>query len=144
MASDNVTSLQEAAPPVSGIDGEVRRGLSDMAGLCRGTAGGAIASGQALACGSQEVTATLLAFWQSLAKDTVAATQQLAACSSPEAVVEVQFEYATAILQAWSDEFDRLHALGGRILADTLVPVRRRTLRPAAAPPRGSSDALAA
>ena len=140
MVSDNVTSMQEVAtstrPPESGLD----RGYVDMTALLRGNIGTAMASSQAVICGAQEMTATLLAFLQSRAKDGLAASQQLAACRSREAVVEVQLECAKAMLQAYADEFGRLHALAGRILADVLVPVRRRPVHV----PTTAAKALAA
>jgi hypothetical protein len=145
MARDNVTSIQEAAASMSEIDGGLRRGYADMTALCRGNVGAAMASSQAMMCGMQEITATLLAFLQSRAKDTLAASQQLAGCDSPAAVIEVQLDYVKAMLQAYSDEFDRLHALGGRILADVLVPVRSRpVLAPAVRAPAGTDTTLAA
>jgi hypothetical protein len=143
MASDNITSMQN---PGSFRDaaGGVRRGYAEIAALQRSSIGAAMAASQAAMCGVQEMTATLLAFLQSRAKDGLAAGQQLAACRSPEAVLEVQLEYAKAMLQAYTDEFGRLHALTGMILADVLVPARRRAV---AAPPGSAAsvaDALAA
>ena len=133
MASDNITSMQQAATSMREAGFEPGRGYADMTALCRVNLGAAVASSQAAVCGAQEITATLLAFLQSRAKDGLAASQQLAACDSPEALVEVQLECAKAMLQAYADEFERLHALAGRILADFLVPVRSRAvLAPAA------------
>jgi hypothetical protein len=142
MASDNITSMQEAATSKREVESGLRRGYADVTALCRVNIGAAVASSQAAACGAQEITATLLAFLQSRAKDGLAAGQQLAACDSPEALIEVQLECAKAMLQAYADEFDRLHALTGKILADVLVPVRSRAvLAPAT---RTASGALAA
>jgi hypothetical protein len=142
MASDTVTSIQEVAAATPQPEA-LRRGYADLTALCRGSIGAAMASSQAAICGVQEVTAILLAFLQSRAKDGVAAGQQLAACRSPEAVVEVQLEYARAMLQSCTDEFGRLHALTGKILADVLVPAPSRAAAPAVEP-RASADALAA
>ena len=133
MASDNITSMQQAATSKREAGFEPGRGYADMTALCRVNLGAAVASSQAAVCGAQEITATLLAFLQSRAKDGLAASQQLAACDSPEALVEVQLECAKAMLQAYADEFERLHALAGRILADVLVPVRSRAMPAAAA-----------
>ena len=144
MASDNVTSMQEVATSTQEIEGRLRRGCADMAALSRGNIGAAMASSQAAICGVQEITATLLAFLQSRAKDSVAAGQQLAACDSPEALIEVQLEYAKAMLQAYTDEFARVHALTGKILADVLVPVRSRAVAASGTGARTSVDALAA
>jgi hypothetical protein len=122
MPSDNITSLLETAEAVPG------RGDADMMALCRHSIGAAMASSQAAVCGVQEVTLTLLAFLQSRAKDSLAASQQLAACRSPEALVEVQLEYLKAMLQAYTDEFGRLHGLAGSILTDVVVPAQARVV----------------
>ena len=141
MASDNITSMQDAATSKREAGSGLRRGYADMTALCGVNLGAAVASRQAAVCGAQEITA-LLAFLQSRAKDGLAAGQQLAACDSPEALIEVQLECAKAMLQAYADEFDRLHALTGRILADVLVPVQSRAV-PAPAT-RTATGALAA
>src|SRR5262245_9547191 len=107
MASDNITSMQEVAASTRELEG-LSQG-ADMTALCRGSIGAAMASGQAAICGLQEITAMRLAFLQSRAKDGLAASQQLAACRSPEAVAEVQLEHARAMLQAYTGEFARLH-----------------------------------
>jgi hypothetical protein len=137
MPSDNITSMQEIAASQRKLESGLRRDYADMTALWRGNVGAAMAASQAAVCGAQEITATLLAFLQSRAKDGLAAGQQLAACDSPEALVEVQLECAKAMLQAYADEFDRLHALTGRILADVLVPVQSRAM-PAAGPATGA------
>jgi hypothetical protein len=141
MVSDNITSIQEAAMPPQEAGPGLRQEYAEMTALCRGNLRAAMAASQAAICGAQEITATLLAFLQSRAKDTLAAGQQLAACRSPEAVIEVQLEYAKAMLHAYTDEFGRLHALSGRILADVLVPVPSRT---PLAPATRAVEALAA
>lgn len=138
MASDNVTSMQEVATSTREVEPTPRPGDADVAALWRGSLGAAMASSQAAVCGAQEITATLLAFLQSRAKDGVAAGQQLAACRSPEAVLEVQLEYAKAMLQDYADEAGRLHALTGKILADVLVPAQRSLA------PRGRTSRAAA
>jgi hypothetical protein len=144
MVSDNVTSMQEVATAARAAEGGRNRGYADMTALLRGNIGAAMASSQAVVCGAQEMTATLLAFLQSRAKDGLAASQQLAACRSREAVLEVQLECAQAMLQAYADEFGRLHALSSRILADVLVPVQRRPARVPAPRPATAAKALAA
>jgi hypothetical protein len=142
MASDNITSMQEVAASTREVEGVNRD--ADMTALCRGSIGAAMASSQAAICGVQEITGMLLAFLQSRAKDGLAAGQQLAACRSPEAVIEVQLEYARAMLQAYADEFGRLHALAGKILADVLVPVSSSAASGPAVEAKASADALAA
>jgi len=132
MASDNVTSIQEVAFSMREAEGKLRRDCADMSAWYQRNVGTALRSGQAAICGLQEMTGALLAFWQSRAKDGLTAGQQFAACESPEAALEIQLEYAKAMLQAYTDEFGRLHALSGRILADVLVPAR-----PAVAPKSG-------
>jgi hypothetical protein len=144
MTSDNITSMQDAAASTRAIDGTNCPACADMAALSRGSIGAALASGQAAICGMQEVTATLLAFLQSRVKDGLAASQQLAACDSPEALIEVQLECAKATLQAYADEFGRLHALTGKILADVLVPVRSRAAVGRKTAAEAGADALAA
>jgi hypothetical protein len=142
MASDNITSMEDVAASTRELEG-VSRG-ADMTALCRGSIGAAMASSQTVICGVQEITAMLLAFLQSRAKDGLAAGQQLAACRSPEAMIEVQLEYARAMLQAYTDEFGRLHALAGKILADVLVPVPSCAASGPAVEAKASADALAA
>jgi hypothetical protein len=144
MASDNITSMQEVATPLREVEAGLHRNYADMTALCRGNLGAAMASSQAAICGVQEITATLLAFLQSRAKDGLAAGQQLAACRSPEAMVELQLECAKTMLQAYTDEFGRLHALTGKILADVLVPVRSRAVLAPATRAATGADALAA
>lgn len=143
MASDNVTSMLEVAASMPEIEGGLRRGCADMTALCRGNVGAAMASSQAVIGGLQEITSTLLAFLQSRTKDSLAAGQQLAACESAEAVIEVQVEYAKTMWQAHSDEFARLHALTGKILADVLVPVRSRAVLGPARAAAGVDDLAA-
>lgn len=121
MANDNVTGMQ-------GIEDGLRRGCADLTALCGGNLGALIASSQAAFCGAQEVNGELLALLQSRAKDGLVAGQQLAACGSPEAVVEVQLEFAKAMLQAGTDELGRLHALTGKVLAEIMAPSRGRAL----------------
>jgi hypothetical protein len=144
MASDNITSMPEVATSPPAAEPGLQRGYADMTALCRGNLGAAMAASQAAICGAQEIAATLLAFLQSRAKDSLAAGQQLAACRSPEAVVEVQLECAKATLHAYTDEFGRLHALTGRILADVLVPGRRPPVHVAAARAATGAEQLAA
>jgi hypothetical protein len=143
MVSDNITSMQEVAASTREPEG-LRRGCADMAALCRGSIGAAMASSQAAICGAQEITAMLLAFLQSRAKDGLAAGQQLAACGSPEAVIEVQLEYARTMFQSCTDDFGRLQALTGKILADVLVPVQSRAAVIPGVEAKTSADALAA
>jgi hypothetical protein len=138
MASDNITSMPAASSIRDGA-GRVPRGYAEITALQRGSIGAVLASSQAAMCGVQEMTSSLLAFVQSRAKDGLAAGQQFAACRSPEAVLEVQLDCAKAMLQAYTDEFGRLHALTGKILADILVPVRRR----AVAMPESGADSRA-
>jgi hypothetical protein len=140
MASD--IALLQGASASPNAEGGLRQGYAELTALQRGSLGAAMASGQAAICGAQEITTRLLAFLQSRAKDGLAASQQLAACRSPEAVLEVQLEYAKAMLQAYTDEFARLHGLTGRILSDVLVPTRRRPVGVPGAD--AGADALAA
>jgi hypothetical protein len=142
MPSDNIASMPELARDTAAA--EQGRGDVDMAALWRDNVGAAMASSQAAVCGIQEITSTLLAFLQSRAKDGLAASQQLAACESPEALVEVQLECLKAMLQAYTDEFGRLHGLAGKILADLLVPTQARAVAVPGTIARASVGALAA
>lgn len=143
MPSDNIASMPELARDTAAA--EQGRGDVDLAALWRDNVGAAMASSQAAVCGIQEITSTLLAFLQSRAKDGLAASQQLAACESPEALVEVQLECLKAMLQAYTDEAGRLHALTGRILADVLVPAQRDlAVRASAGRSAGNAAPLAA
>jgi hypothetical protein len=137
MAIDNVT-------PKRGIEGELRRACADMTALCRGSIGAAIASSQAAFCGAQEVNGELLALLQSRAKDGLVAGQQLAACSSPEALVEVQLEFAKAMLQASADELDRLHALTSKVLVEVMAPLHGRKVTLPEIRPESGTDTFAA
>jgi hypothetical protein len=128
MANDNIASTYEGSATMSDIEGRLRRGCADMTGLCQGSLGAAVASSQAAICGAQEITGALLAFLQSRAKDGLTAGQQLATCDSPAAAAEIQLEYTKAMLQAWADEFARLHALTGKIMADVWVPAKDRAV----------------
>ncbi|HEX5080372.1 MAG TPA: phasin family protein [Geminicoccaceae bacterium] len=139
MASDKVTPIQQAATSVRKAEGKLWRDCADMSAWHRRSLGGALRSTQAAICGLQEMTGVLLAFWQSRAKDSLTAGQQLAACDSPEAALEIQLEYAGAMLQAGADEFVRLHALGGRILADVLVPPARPVVAAKTGPAPGAA-----
>jgi hypothetical protein len=136
MTADNVTSIEHEAQPSANP--------AEAAALVQGGVAALLASGQAMLNGGQAMHGALLAFLQSRAKDGLAVGQQLAACRSPEAVLEVQLEYGKAMLQAYTDEFGRLHALTGRILADVLVPLRRGAVAAPEASAERRSDALAA
>lgn len=129
MATDNITSTYEGPATIREIEGGLRRGCADMTALCQGSLGAAVASSQAAICGAQEVTGALLACLQSRTKDSLTAGQQLAACDSPAAVIEIQLEYTKAMLQAWADEFARLHALTGKIMTDVWAPAKGRAVR---------------
>jgi Phasin protein len=53
-----------------------------------------VPAGHALLEGGQQVSAQMLAFWQSRLKDAVATGQRLLECASAQEAWEVQLEYA--------------------------------------------------
>lgn len=119
MAADNVTSIQQ-------MQDQVRVGYADMAALYKGNLEALVASNQALIGGCQTVTATLLAFMQSRAKEGLAAGKRLAECGSPEHAVEIQLDFANATLRAYADHFTRLGEMVSHVLTDSYVPFERQ------------------
>jgi hypothetical protein len=95
-------------------------------------------AGHALIAGSQEVSAEMLAFWQSRLKDAVATGRRLLECASAVDAWEIQLEYVQAALQAQVDQSTKIAGLMTRTLTDSLLPGA-----PSAAP-RRPTTALAA
>ena len=95
-------------------------------------------AGNALIDGSQQVSAELLAFWQSRLKEAVATSRRLLECASAEDAWEIQLEYAQAALQAYVDQSTKVAGLVTHTFTESLLPKA-----PAAAPSR-STSALAA
>jgi hypothetical protein len=93
---------------------------------------------QALIEGGQQVSAEMLAFWQSRLKDAVATGRRLLECASTADAWEVQLEYVQAALQAHVDESTKIAGLVTRTLTDSLLPIAPR------AAPRQPTSALAA
>jgi hypothetical protein len=95
-------------------------------------------AGHALIAGAQQVSAEMLAFWQSRLKDAVATGRRLLECSSAADAWEIQLEYVQAALQAQVDQSTKIAGLLTRSLTDSLLPIAPR------AAPRRPTTALAA
>ena len=95
-------------------------------------------AGHALIGSSQQVSAEILAFWQSRLKDAVATGRRLLGCSSAEDAWEIQLEYAQAALQAYVDQSTKVAGLVTHTFTESLLPQV-----PGAAPSQ-STSALAA
>ena len=95
-------------------------------------------AGHALIAGGQEVSAEMLAFWQSRLKDAVATGRRLLECASAADAWEIQLEYVQAALQAQVDQSTKIAGLLTRTLTDSLLPSAPR------AAPRRPTTALAA
>ncbi len=119
MAADNVMSIQQ-------MEDQVRVGYADLAGLYKGNLEALMASSQTLIGGCQTVTATLLAFAQSRAKEGLATGKRLAECGSPGHAAEIQLDFARATLQAYADQLNQLGELTRQVLNDSYVPFERR------------------
>jgi hypothetical protein len=128
MAADNVTSLQKA-------EDQMRQGYADMATLYKGNLEAFVASGQALITSLQAINAETLAFLQSRIKESLTTSRQLAECTSPEAAIEIQLEFAKVALQSYADQCSRLGELGSRAMGASFAPRERSaetaTTRPA-------------
>ena len=92
-------------------------------------------AGQALIKAGQQVSAEMLAFWQSRLKDAVATGRRLLDCASPQEAWEIQMEYAQAALQAYVDQSTKVASL----VTHSLLPEA-----PGAAQSRPTTTALAA
>jgi hypothetical protein len=108
--------------------------IQKQAALATGDVNLLMLAGQALIEGGQQVSAELLAFWQSRLKDAVATGRRLLECASPQDAWEIQMEYAQAALQAYVDQSTKVASL----VTHSLLPKA-----PEAAPSR-STTALAA
>jgi hypothetical protein len=115
MAAENVTSLQNA-------EDQMRQGYADMAALYQGNLEAFVASGQAWIGSLQAINAETLAFLQSRLKESLTTGKRLAECTSPEAAIEIQLEFARAALQSYADQCSRL---GGRVMSAGFAPLER-------------------
>jgi hypothetical protein len=119
MAAENVTAIQQA-------QAEVRDGQADLAALYKGNLEAMMASSQALVGGCQTMTAALLAFLQSRAKETLAVSQRLAECGSPARAAEIQLDFAREAVQAYAGQLHHFGATARQILDDASQPFARR------------------
>jgi hypothetical protein len=119
MAADNVMSIQQ-------VQDQVRDGYADLAALYKGNVEAAMASSQVLVGGCQTVTATLLAFMQSRAKEGLATGKRLAECGSPSHAAEIQLDFAKEALQAYADQLNQLSDTVRQVLTDAYLPFERR------------------
>jgi hypothetical protein len=119
MAADNVTSIQQ-------VQDQVRDGYADLAALYKGNIEAMMASGQTLVGGWQTVTAALLAFMQSRAKEGLATGQRLAECGSPGRAAEIQLDFARETVQAYADQLNQLGNTVRQVLNDASLPFARR------------------
>jgi hypothetical protein len=109
--------------------------IQKQAALATGDVNLLMLAGQALIEGGQQVSAEMLAFWQSRLKDAVATGRRLLECASPQDAWEIQMEYAQAALQAYVDQSTKVASL----VTHSLLPKA-----PGAAPSRPTTTALAA
>jgi hypothetical protein len=79
-------------------------------------------AGHAVIEGGQQVSAEMLAFWQSRLKDAVATGRRLLECASAQDAWEVQLEYAQSALQAYVDQSAKVAGLVAHTLTDSLLP----------------------
>lgn len=119
MAADNVTSIER-------VEDEVRQGYADWTDSYRANFAACVASGQAMITGWQSLNAELLAFMQSRVKGGLETGRRIAGCTSPENVIEIQMEYGRSAVQAYVDESRRVGELFGKVVADTIEPLRGR------------------
>jgi hypothetical protein len=133
MAADNVTSIQQ-------VQDQVRDGYADLAALYKGNVEAMMASNQALVGGWQTVTAALLAFLQSRAKEGLATGQRLAECGSPGRAAEIQLDFARETVQAYADQLNQLGNTVRQVLNDAYLPFARRV----EAGRRSAADSVAA
>jgi hypothetical protein len=94
-----------------------------------------VATGHGVIGGFQDVTAEMLAFWQSRVKEGMATGQRLFECDSLEGVLEIQLDYTKAALQSYIDQFAKIGSLAARSLAhapDIATPSTPEAPAPAA------------
>lgn len=128
MAADNVTSIEQQVE-------KARAGYAEAAAIYQDNLGALIASGQALVNSCQTMHGNLLAFAQSRAKETLAVSQRLAECGSPQNALEIQLDFAREALQAYADQLTRCSEFAGEALKTCTQPLQHRA---AALSERGS------
>lgn len=101
MDSEKVTPINEPTAAVG----------ARQAAICADGFHTFMAGGHALIDGCHAVNGEMLAFWQSRLKDGLATGQRLLECSSAEAALEIQLDYAKAALQAYLDQCAKISGL---------------------------------
>ena len=117
MAGENVTSIERA-------EDKVRQGYADWTDMYKANMAAGIASGQAVINGWQALNAELLAFVQSRVKSGLETGRRIVGCTSPASAIEIQMEYGRLALQAYVDESRRIGELFGKVVTDTIEPLR--------------------
>jgi phasin family protein len=113
-----VTPLQKA-------EDQMRQGYADLAGLYKSNLEAAMVSGQAVISNLQAINGETLAFVQSRIKESLTTSKRLAECTSPEAAIEIQLEFAKAALQSYVDQCSKLGELGSRLVSDSFAPLKQ-------------------
>lgn len=120
MTADSVTSIEPEA--------QSHADPAAAAELARASVAALIASGQAMLSGGQAMHGALLAFMQSRAKESLAASQRLAECGSPQEVLGIQLDFTREALQAYADQFARLSGLAAEALHASVQPLQGRAM----------------
>lgn len=120
MTADNVTSIEQEAQP--------HANPAEAAELAKTSVAALIASGQAMLSGGQAMHGALLAFMQSRAKESLAASQRLAECGSPQDALTIQLDFTREALQAYADQFARLSGLAAEALNASVQPLHGRAV----------------
>jgi hypothetical protein len=120
MTAENVTSIEQEFQPSANT--------AEAAALVQAGMGALIASGQAMLNGGQAMHGALLAFLQSRAKETLAASQRLAECGSPQDLLAIQLDFTRESLQAYADQFAKLSGLAAEALNASIQPLHGRTV----------------
>ena len=120
MTAENVTSIEQEFQPSANT--------AEAAALVQAGMGALIASGQAMLNGGQAMHGALLAFLQSRAKETLAASQRLAECGSPQDLLAIQLDFTRESLQAYADQFAKLSGLAAEALNASIQPLHGCTV----------------
>ncbi len=104
----------------------MRQGCADATALMGDNFDAMVRSSQAWIGGLQAVSGEMLGFVQGGMKENLSTAQRLAACRSPQSVIEVQLEHAKAVLQSYTHECEKLGELTGKVMSDALTPLQAR------------------
>ena len=118
--------MTDGSASIHHIEHRMQQGYADATALVGGNVEAMVRSSQAWMGGLQAVNGEMLAFCQSRMKENLATSQRLAECRSPESAIEVQMEYAKAILQSYAHECEKLGELAGKVMSDALTPLKGR------------------